>query len=82
MDSTVVDLFRNYPRTPGSDFVFTNAAGGRIGWLQHGWRKALGRAGLTDVHFHDLGHTFASQWMWAGGELYALKDILGIKPSR
>lgn len=79
MDSTVVDLFRNYRRTPGSDFVFTNAAGGRIGWLQHGWRKALGRAGLTDLHFHDLRHTFASQWMWAGGELYALKDILGHK---
>ena len=79
MDSTVVDLFRNYPRTPGSDLVFTNAAGGRIGWLQHGFRKALGRVGITDLHFHDLRHTFASQWMMAGGELYALKDILGHK---
>lgn len=79
MDSTVVDLFRNYPRTPGSEFVFTNAAGGRIGWLQHGFRAALLRAGITDLHFHDLRHTFASQWMMAGGELYALKDILGHK---
>jgi integrase len=41
------------------------------------FRKALGRAGITDLHFHD--HTFASQWMVAGGELYALKDILGHK---
>ena len=32
---------------PESDFVFTNAAGGRIGWLQHGFRKALRRAGLA-----------------------------------
>jgi integrase len=79
MDSTVVDLLRNYPRTPGSEFVFTNAAGGRIGWLQHGFRKALGRAGLSDLHFHDLRHTFASQWMMAGGELYSLRDILGHK---
>jgi integrase len=79
MDSTVVDLFRNYPRTPGSDLVFTNAVGGRIGWLQHGFRKALGRAGITDLHFHDLRHTFASQWMMAGGELYSLRDILGHK---
>jgi len=79
MDSTVVDLFRNYARTPGSDFVFTNAAGGRLGWLQHGFRKALARAGLHDLHFHDLRHTFASQWMMAGGELYAIKDILGHK---
>jgi integrase len=35
MDSTVVNLFRNWQRTPESDFVFMNAAGGRIGWLQH-----------------------------------------------
>jgi integrase len=79
MDTTVVNLFRNWQRTPESDFVFTNAAGARIGWLQHGFRKALGRAGITDLHFHDLRHTFASQWMMAGGELYALKDILGHK---
>jgi hypothetical protein len=63
MDSTVVGLFRNYPRTQGSEFVFTNAAGGRLGWVQHGFRKALARAGLSDLHFHDLRHTFASQWM-------------------
>ena len=79
MDSTVVDLFRNYPRTPGSELVFTNAAGGRLGWVQHGFRKALARAGISDLHFHDLRHTFASFWMTRGGELYALKDILGHK---
>jgi integrase len=79
MDSTVINLFRNWQRTSESDFVFTNAVGGRIGWLQHGFRKALRRAGITDLHFHDLRHTFASQWMMAGGELYALKDILGHK---
>jgi integrase len=79
MDSTVVDLFRNYPRTPGSQFVFTNAAGERLGWVQHAYRRALARAGLSDLHFHDLRHTFASQSMMAGGELYSLRDILGHK---
>lgn len=79
MDSTVVSLFRNYPRTSGSEYVFANAAGGRLGWVQHGFRKALARAGISDLHFHDLRHTFASFWMTRGGELYALKDILGHK---
>ena len=59
--------------------MFTNAAGGRIGWLQHGFRRALGRAGLTDLHFHDLRHTFSSQWMMAGGDLWVLRSILGHK---
>src|SRR5579864_797458 len=79
MDSTVVELLRNWPRTTGSEFVFTNYSGGRIGWLQRGFRKALGRAGLSDLHYHDLRHTFASQWMMAGGDLYVLRSILGHK---
>jgi integrase len=79
MDSTVVDLFRNYPRTAGTEFVFSNPVGGRLGWLQHGFRKALVRSSLSDLHFHDLRHTFASQWMMAGGDLYVLKSILGHK---
>jgi integrase len=79
MDSTAVALLRDWSRTEGSDFVFTNAAGSRIGWLQHGFRKALGRAGLIDPHFHDLRHTFASQRMMAGSALYVLRSILGHK---
>ena len=79
MDSTVIAILRNWPRTTGSEFTFNNNAGKRLGWVQHGWRKALGRAGLTDLHFHDLRHTFASQWMMAGGDLYVLKSILGHK---
>lgn len=79
MDSTVLSLLRNWGRTEDSEFVFTNAAGGRIGWLQHGFRNALGRAGVNDLHFHDLRHTFASQWIMAGGDLYVLKSILGHK---
>ena len=59
--------------------MFTNAAGERLGWVQHAYRRALARAGLSDLHFHDLRHTFASQWMMAGGELYSLRDILGHK---
>jgi integrase len=39
------------------------------------------RAGLTDLHFHDLRHTFASQWMMAGGDLYLLCNMLAISPS-
>src|SRR5579863_5964908 len=75
----VVSLLREWPRTEGSEFVVNNCAGGRIGWLQHRFRKALGRACLSDLHSHDLRHTFASQWMMAGGDLYVLKSILGHK---
>jgi integrase len=34
------------------------------------------------VTFHDLRHTFASQWMMAGGDLFKLQKILGHKSSQ
>jgi integrase len=79
MDSTLATLFASYPHTPGSDYVFPNAQGGRMKWVQKAFRNALARAGITDFHFHDLRHTFASQWMMNGGDLYVLKEILGHK---
>lgn len=41
------------------------------------WRSAVRRAGLPDLRFHDLRHTFASWWMQRGGSEAALQHILG-----
>lgn len=41
------------------------------------WKSLRLRAGLEDVRFHDLRHTFASWWVQAGGDLLRLKDVLG-----
>lgn len=35
------------------------------------------RAGLKDLRFHDLRHTFGSWWAQADGNLLALKDVMG-----
>jgi integrase len=79
MDSTVVSLLSQFPGMPGSDYVFPSATGGRWACNQKAFRNARARAGLVDLHFHDLRHTFASQWMMNQGDLYALKEILGHK---
>lgn len=40
--------------------------------------KTLARSiGLRELRFHDLRHTYASQFMMAGGSLYDLQHILG-----
>ncbi len=44
-----------------------------------GWHKALERAGLTDLRFHDLRHTWASWHRQAGTSCDELKDLGGWK---
>ena len=79
MDSTVQSHLESYPRRPGVEWVFSNSSGQRLRDIRGGFHNALQRAGLTDLHFHDLRHTYASQWVQSGGDLYVLKDILGHK---
>ena len=78
-DATLFALFRAYPHRPSTDLVFSSSSGGHIVDVRTGFQNACKRAGLTDLHFHDLRHTFASQFVMAGGDLYILKEILGHK---
>jgi integrase len=79
MDATVTSLLTAYPRHPRSELVFANKAGGKLSAIRNSFKNACARADITDLHFHDLRHTFASHWMMAAGDLYVLKDILGHK---
>src|SRR6266566_3196603 len=79
MDATLSVLFRAYPHRPGTDLVFSSSSGGHIVDVRTGFQNACKRAGLIDLHFHDLRHTFASQFVMSGGDLYILKEILGHK---
>ena len=47
--------------------------------LKRGWRRALEKAGIEDMRFHDLRHSYASYFLMNGGDLYTLKEILGHK---
>jgi integrase len=79
MDSTVTALLKRTQPVANCDYVFPNAAGKHWDYSHEPFRNVRKRAGLVDLHFHDLRHTFASQWMMNGGDLYALRGILGHK---
>src|SRR2546422_1719947 len=80
MDSMISTVLRSWPRLSDQDIVFTSVmTGGRIVDVRTGFLNSCKRAELTDLHFHDLRHTFASQFVMAGGDLYILKEILGHK---
>jgi len=41
------------------------------------WRAACRRAGLEDLHFHDLRREFASRLLESGASNHAVRDWLG-----
>jgi integrase len=79
MDSTVASLLTDYPRRPNSELVFANKAGERYLEIRGGFNNACERAGISDLHFHDLRHSYSSFWVMSGGDIYALQHLLGHK---
>lgn len=61
-------------------FCFT-FRGKPIGWQvsSSAWLRAVEQAGLTDIRFHDLRHTWASWHRQAGTSCDELKDLGGWK---
>jgi integrase len=47
--------------------------------LEYNFRMAAKRAGLKDLHFHDLRHTFATRLIQTGADIYSVQKLLGHK---
>ncbi len=68
-------------RSIKSDLAFSSAAETMIDNCNLGraFRPAANRAGLKDIRFHDLRHTFATRLVQAGVDLYSVQRLLGHK---
>lgn len=58
-------------------YVFGDDGGRRVQRVITAWRGACRRAGLEDLHFHDLRREFASRLLEAGASNHAVRDWLG-----
>ncbi len=47
--------------------------------LKAAWRRACERAGITDVHIHDLRHTAATRMALKSGNVFLVKALTGHK---
>ena len=69
-------------RLTGDDLIFADAAGEPL-WGRHvttlGFKALLRRAGLPDIRFHDLRHTFATLQLMAGTNPKIVSEVLGHK---
>ncbi len=68
-------------RSPG-DWVFSNPLGNRIcsqRFTQQTFRPRCRKIGVREIRFHDLRHTFASNFVMNGGDIRVLQELLGHK---
>jgi integrase len=66
-------------RGDGTDPVIRNLEGEPLASPRYWWDKAIREANISNFHWHDLRHTFASRLAMAGVGLRAIQDALGHK---
>ena len=76
MNGLVVETLQGVERKP--EYVFCDPkTGGPYHSIKTTFGKALKRAGLEGVRFHDLRHTAATMMVISGVDLVTVKEILG-----
>lgn len=66
-------------KEPGAFLFARKCNGSPFGDIKKGFTAAVDRAKIEDFHFHDLRHTFASNLVMNGADLFAVKELLGHK---
>jgi len=73
-------LLATFEKRLNGKFVFVEKDGGEVKYA-HVYRRfheAQARAGITNkIRFHDLRHSFASNYMMNGGNVFDLQKLLG-----
>jgi integrase len=65
-------------KKPQSEFVFVSRrTGTRLRNLRNGFGNACEDAKVTNFHFHDLRHTFASRLADAGVDAFTIAELMG-----
>jgi integrase len=78
MTDRLQEALQSLPHRLNSESVFLGHISG-LSDLRRRFHRALTKAGIEAVVFHDLRHTFASHLVMAGVDLITIKEVLGHK---
>jgi integrase len=78
LNAVALAILNELPRPMDRNaFVFGTGSSPLPATFERHWRQAMSSANLSDFHFHDLRHTFASRLVMAGVDLAILRELLG-----
>ena len=79
MDNTLYESLRTLPTRFKRGYVFPSPVkeGQPCYDLKRQFGNAVKKAGIENIRFHDLKHTFASHLIMAGVDLMTVKELLG-----
>jgi len=80
MNEVVIEVLKGLPRMLHNPFVFYGREQSqplKNGIKHSDWEKYVEAAGIEDLHWHDLRHTFASRLVMKGVDLYTVSKLMG-----
>jgi integrase len=78
MNKKLTLTLENIRNDSKGEFVFSEN-GKSYGDVKTGWWTALKKAGIEDLRFHDLRHTFGSRLGMAGIDIRTIQELMGHK---
>lgn len=76
---SILREYANRPRQICSSYVFSSTFGSKSIQIRSSWEAVAKLANLSDFHFHDLRHTFASYLAMNGATLAEIAEAMGHK---
>lgn len=76
----ILTMRRNGPDDephPGTAYVFGTEIGTKVSDVGTAWLTACRKAGITDLHLHDLRREAGSRWLDGGVPIHTVRDWLG-----
>lgn len=78
LSQAALDVIGQLPKWEGCPWLIPNPETLKpFVTIKRGWATACRKAGLPDLHLHDLRHSAASFMINAGIDLYAVGRVLG-----